>query len=424
MNPMPTKLLLLTALATGSGLTLYTFGPQTEHGAEPTASAAPATAPLPEDRAVDAGRRTLLDLAFDAASAMPVKGHGKDRSRRQHEVVKACLELDLPQTALRYADGIADWQRGEAYADYAYYCVEQGAAAAAVEPFLKRAKEIAETDSLAQAQEWRRDRVLVRIASTRALLGDTAAGRDLPTDATDSEAGKLELVFAERVQAEDLQAYVADMDGILEAGNLDQVCNTLEICARLHDRFYGDAERREMLAERVRTGYAKLPLGIRIDLLEKLTMNALGHQDPAGASALVDSIAELVESGMWSAEYRVPLLARVARLRALTGQPELARETAAKARRVFDADRDSIVGIFRCEALLPLGAAYQAMGEPQQALEVYGMAVEEGAANPNGRCRAMDLSAACRSMALEDAQPDEALLARLKEILGGLEAPW
>ena len=89
-----------------------------------------------------------------------------------------------------------------------------------------------------------------------------------------------------------------------------------------------------------------------------------------------------------------------------------------------DAERERIAPIFRASALRPIAETYQSMGDNAAALALYKRVVEEGANNKNARPRAEDLSATCRSMALNAAEPDSELWARLREISAGLCNPW
>ena len=55
----------------------------------------------------------LIDLAFESASLIPVKPHIKDRSRKQEEVILACIELGLPNKALGFIPQIENWREGQ-----------------------------------------------------------------------------------------------------------------------------------------------------------------------------------------------------------------------------------------------------------------------------------------------------------------------
>jgi hypothetical protein len=106
------------------------------------------------------------------------------------------------------------------------------------------------------------------------------------------------------------------------------------------------------------------------------------------------------------------------------GDVEHARQVAQSALGVFDTERANILGVDRARALRCIAETYQTVGDSTTALKVYERAVEEGAANPNAKPRAEDLTATCCSMALHGVEPDAKLRARLNEICEKLGDPW
>src|SRR5262245_22690723 len=85
---------------------------------------APATA---QDPPLSRGQRDLVELAFDAATAVPAYPHAKTRSKLQQDAVSACLECG--QTAFAeqlLAKSDADWRQGAGYADLAIALAARG----------------------------------------------------------------------------------------------------------------------------------------------------------------------------------------------------------------------------------------------------------------------------------------------------------
>ena len=76
------------------------------------------------------------------------------------------------------------------------------------------------------------------------------------------------------------------------------------------------------------------------------------------------------------------------------------------------------------QVLRPVAEAWMALGDEAAARRTYVLALEEGAANPNARPRAQDLSATLASMARYDVRPDESMTRRIREIREGLGDPW
>src|SRR5262245_47610007 len=142
--------------------------------APPRAHAAPATSasPVPFVQPLQPFQEELLRLAFRAASAFPLDPHHKNRARAQEVVVVGCFELGQPQLALEFANGIAGWRRGSAYADYACYCAAHGEREGAL-TWVKRAEAIVhELEADPNQQGWRRDLIVMKMARACVLLGD------------------------------------------------------------------------------------------------------------------------------------------------------------------------------------------------------------------------------------------------------------
>jgi hypothetical protein len=118
------------------------------------------------------------------------------------------------------------------------------------------------------------------------------------------------------------------------------------------------------------------------------------------------------------------LCARLAALRIRAGDVATARSELREALARFDAERHTIVDMWRAAALRPIAEAHHLLGDTTTALEIYTRAVEAGVENPNSRPRADDLCATCLSLALHDVAPDSLLLDRLTEICNDLGDPW
>ena len=124
-------------------------------------------------------QRALLELAFEAASKFPTFPHSKNRGRAQEEVLVACFELGLPKLALQFAPDTEGWRRGLAYADYAYYCAKQGVTKN-VDRYLELAEAVAsEESSDPNAQQWRIDKVRLKIARAHAAMGQLEKAEEI-----------------------------------------------------------------------------------------------------------------------------------------------------------------------------------------------------------------------------------------------------
>jgi len=384
-----------------------------------------------KDAAIEPFQIELLELAFKAASAIPEFPHIKTRCKVQADVVAACIELGQLEHARTFTDGIGNWRRGEMYAQLAFH-LAQGGKDPAVQGLLDQAEKVAlslriegedgqpEGDGEEWTdQAWRRDRIRVQIARTHALLGDEDKAALFEEGVVESESGKVDGIRAARVDEGSFDARLASLEPLFSGNDLDQAQRAFEICAQLYKHFYTDAERRARVEKTVEASEHKLPAVMRIDLWIELAGYALDHGDSEHALAIVNR-AKLIAGACTE----VRLVARLARLRYAVGDHEKAKTEADSALVLYDAQRPDLIDIYRAGVLRPLAEAYQAMGEPDVARNVYARAVEEGVVNPNSRPRAEDLVATCLSMARNGCEPDSNLKARIYEVFGNLGDPW
>jgi tetratricopeptide (TPR) repeat protein len=376
------------------------------------------------DAPLAAHRIELLDLAFRAASALPLDPHAKTRARLQESVVRACFELDQPRRALAHAERIEGWRRGIGYAEFALYCAQHGATSE-VQHYLDLAAGVADGSAkLDGAQEWPRERIRAVIAQTHVVLGHDADADGFAAGLAAAESGRVHAAKATRLDASAVDAQLKELDAILAVGDFDRARGALDTCVELFDRFYDDAARRARLVAGIQTAGKKLPIGVRIDSLTQLTERALGHDDRAGALELVETARVAIESTSWLPEDRIEWAARLAALRFAAGDRERARRDADAALQLFDGQRERIVDIYRARALRPIAEAFCAMGDTGAAAAIYMRALEEGSVNPNARPRAEDLVATCCSMARRGIPRDASLWAKAARVHDGLGHPW
>ncbi|MBL8860484.1 MAG: hypothetical protein JNK02_00590 [Planctomycetes bacterium] len=431
-------LLLATCLATLGCTESSAVAPQRDSAsaaqvdvAPGSAQAASTGAPVP---VVEPWRIEFLDLAFDVASAFPVNPHIKNRSRAQVEVVLAALEVDQPDLALRYAAGIANWRRGEALGAFAHHQARHGRLAR-VQEFLDEAQRIADGgglpadptaggDGIEVSQEWRRDRIRAWIARTYLVLGQSTRADGAAEGTIDAESVPIHAQRARSAPEAEFEAEVRRLDALVAAGSFDPLRAALGAYAELYGRFFLDAEKRALLEERVATALAKMPVQLRVDAYCALAGHALAHESASKARELLDLARAAIEAARWDAETSIPLVARVATLRARAGDREAASGEVEFALDAYAKERERIVNMYRGGVLRPLAEACVAMGDEARARAIYARALEEAVVNPNSRPRADDLVATIASMVVQGLRPDESLEKRIREIRAGLGDPW
>ena len=413
----------LLTLSAGFPLLLPTCSPGVEAGSDAVAAESARTSSPPADQPLAGFRTELLELAFEAASAMPLHPHVKNRSRAQEAVVEACFDLDQPQRALGYVERIENWRRGAGYAEYAFYCAGHGSAGE-VQPYLDQALRISEETGDENPQDWHRDRIRAKVAKTHVLLGRMDRAAEIEVALLASETGEVQAARAELASAEEFDSQVEALDRAVASGSFDLIRSALQAYAKLFDRFYEDHDRRSRVVEKLASAWTGLPAKIRIELTLDMASSALDHGDREQALELIGHAKSVLDASKWTAEHGIPLVARLAELRYRAGDEATARKELAAARARFEVERDLILDIYRAGVLRPIAEAYQAMGEAPSASKLYAQALEEGVHNPNSCPRAEDLSATCLSMALHGFEPDAELRARMLEIHAGLGPPW
>ncbi len=412
---IPLKLFFLLACST---LFLFTAGCGKQDGTDNVAHNKSGVVEPLTDKPLAVYQSELLDHAFETATSIPVAPHIKDRSRAQEKIVEVSLELDQPLLAHSLIERIDNWRRGSGYGDLAFYCARHGYTDEALQ-YLSLAIQISES-----AEDWRRDRIRVKIASTYALLGQTTQTEQFEAGGVNSESGKIAGVKAMTAGEDTFNEQMDALDALLAPGNFDVMENALKACANLFNRFYDDAGRRFLAEEKIKFSWGKLPIFKRVELLTELAGFALDHKDQTKALELINEAQEFMESARWRPEHRIALTSELVKLCFLAGDGQNARKEADAMLALFNSHRDKIVNIYRAGALRPLAEAYQSMGDTAAALAVYKRTVEEGVENPNSRPRAEDLSATCCSMALHGVEPDAELWTRIRQINDTLGDPW
>ncbi|MEM7310357.1 MAG: hypothetical protein AAF682_27015 [Planctomycetota bacterium] len=370
----------------------------------------------PTDAPLEDFRGDLLDLAADASRTISVDPHVKTRARAMENVAIACLELEQPSRALRLIQDSPNWRIGVGYGDLARYCAEHGEEELAQE-YLGLAVGVAEWPADKFGQSWRKDRVLVSISRARLALGEEAAARAAEAGVeNEAETGKVDAERAKVASDEGYEELLAASRRAFESQNFDLSRNALAVCIQLFESHYRDEERRAEIEALVKESWSKLPVTIRIDVLLELVRVALEAGDVVKASEVIEEARGVLDATGLNAEYRVPLLARIAAFRYRAGDAREARREAGAALALYNEGRTEIVNVSRAACLRPLAEAYQKMGASEEAASVYRLAIHEGFENTNVRPRAEDLLATCCSMARTGFQPDPSLWEFMRHI--------
>lgn len=383
------------------------------------------------DAPIEPFRRGLLELAFDAASKFPSRPHTKNRGRAQDLAVAMCFELEQPKLALGMAPRVEGWHRGIAYADYAW-CAAKAGNEAAVRSHIKLAEGVVDSlRSNPNGQQWRADKVHVKVARALATLGQHDQAKQMLAKVATESAGAVDddwaLTMSSRIDKMEIADARRELDGITATflnQSLGDQFTSLMLISGMHGRFFADEGLRKEFEERLFERFEKLPTKLRLDAMAPLVGHYVEHKDVPGSLEVIRKMSELMAKFSWRTEERLPQLARFAELRVLSGDVARARVELERAMVDYHESRDELIDIYRCETLRPVALAYHALGDRQRANDLLALALEEGMHNPNSRPRCDDLVETCVAMAKAAVEPSADLWQRMREIEQGLSAPW
>lgn len=359
----------------------------------------------------------LLDFGFDAVSRIPVDPHGRDRARVQEVVAVTAFREGLKTRSAAMANQIANWRKGVVFAELAVDAARSGRADSA-ETFSRYAR-----SAIAGAQQWQTDRVLAKLAEAQLVLGKQAEALETEKSFGEAEKGKVTAALAAQ-DGSDFDAVLGEADRAVVTGNFELTANALEICARLGEREDADASRWSRIMELVGRAKGKVAREIHIRAYLRLADARIARKNLAEATTLAALARSLRDEVRWTPEAELPITAEIARRIGASGDRAAGIAELEKGLASFLAREDEVADIFRAAALCAAAESFVALGERARALEVYRLAVEAGALNPNARPRAEDLALTTASLARAGIEPDPAMWKRLREIRDGLTDPW
>ncbi|WP_428387971.1 hypothetical protein [Mucisphaera sp.] len=411
--------LTLCAIA-GCQAPAHTPAPQPQQS--PHAAAQPPGTGHPPDAPIADWQTELLDLSFEAASRMPIVIHLKNRSRAQYRVIQAALQLDQPSRALTYSQGIDNWQRGAAAADYALYAATQGHADPIDQQLL-----IAEATAKLATQDWQRQYIDMIAARTQLVLGQQQAAREFRNQPIDNlYEGALDITEASLSTNDAFDQIVARLDTLLASQRYEAIINGAQAYAELFGKHYKNTERRALIEDKLRAAYQHMPGPETIDLLLSLSRVAIDHNDHDTASRLLDDAQQITEQAAWptGTQYRYQFVSRIAQARHDIHQTSTAHQLLQQLIDQYNQDEEQIVNITRADAIRAIAEGYARLGEKDQARNLYLRALEQGFVNPNSRPRADDLIDTCLSMAAANVEPNDEIWQRVRDQHARLGPPW
>lgn len=367
----------------------------------------------------------LLELAFQAASRMPVDPHIKTRSKLQEEVVNAALELGQLQRALGYSKTILNWRKGTAYASVAYHAAERGANDGAREILDLALLHVAALRADENTQDWQRDRIRSRAAQALVVLGEADRAKEVARGIDASEAGRVEAEVARRLPSNSLDDGVEGTGSLLASGQFDQIQYGLDASLRLLQRGDVDVKSTEKLITQILDSSKKLPQLLRVELQMKLADAFLSR--PSGKTRGLEFLADVrkeIERSKWLLEDRLTIDARVASLQHRALETEAAKTGILNVLERYEAGAGTIVDIYRSRVLRAIAEGLHQMGDVEASQRTFEKALIAAIQNQNSRPRTEDFCALCSSMAIRTIEPDAALWKRIRAVDAVLGEPW
>ncbi len=399
-------------------LTNFSYGSET---VEANHSAESVSAP---DQGVDTSlvvrnfQLELLKIAMSGASKFPLEPHIKNRSRAQEKVIDALIDLEQISLAQRYTEEVANWRRGLLYAKIALFYAEKKDSEKAVH-YLESAKPFIE-----DAEDWRRDRIRRTISQTYKMLGDESSASSFSSGLEPSEARKLVKTDLMISSDRDFDEQFSQMSALIDTKNFDDMLGGLDGLRYLYSENCSSAERRKLIENKVEVAVENFPVFLRLEQWTELARIAKQQGQLEAARNLARKNLEIFEKYTWKPDDEIKWLGRISALYAEVENISEARELADRAMIFYSKNVSDIYDIFRADALIEVAEAYAETGDREESLEVYREALKQSVQNPNARPTTDDLVAICVSLSINNIEPDQEMLAEIKEIESSLSDPW
>ena len=380
---------------------------------EMPATQTPASPPL-----TNLSRDDLLDLAFQISTSIPTQPFPSDRAKMQALVAQACIKNGSLIQATQYASKIEGWRQGELFAligqQYATANETQRA-----RDFAARAMEVAKNET-----DWQRERIVIETAKIYLQLGDSAKASTLLEGATQAELGKLEAARTAIVLESQLDNQADMFDKAIATKNFDLARGGIDGYLVWLDRVSQDEIRITRALKAIDDALLELPLDLQvkygIDLADHLHKNLKRDL----AILKLDKATEIFSATTFLPEDVAPLGAMIARARIRMGDESSARLLLQRLYSEYSTRREGIVNLRRATSLRALAEGFCELGDRDDAIACYTLALEEGTINPNARPRAEDLGATCISMAEYGIALTPELKNRIETIRSSLTYPW
>ncbi len=351
-------------------------------------AAATSCAPRPERRAAAAADDPLR-AGWQFACA--ITNDAKDRATCQELVALAHLVRGECDKALELGERIENWRKGVVLAEAAAVLAEKGKTNAALE-------RAGQAETLARAiQDWQRDRILVRVVKTKALLGREeevsrwsrfyGGNRDYRGEVVTYQA----LALAQQGLVTNA---LAALDGLADTTHLDVSSWRAHGYMLLAKAGHLDAAQTSNALAQAWAAAERIPGSKRWDVQMELAEAALARGEAALARMWLDGVSSNVLTGEIPAHLKAPLTAKLAVRWGVLGQAE----RLAECERVAEPLIRQLQAIEQPALFAVLGEAWARLGDHQKASTYYEHALELAGQLTNLRPRAIACVDICLSL--------------------------
>ncbi len=352
------------------------------------------------------------------ASSPRSAAHVRVRSRLQRDVAATAVELGLVDLALLQAEQIQDWRQGEVSALAAQALTRAGDRTRA------RACLDVAIEASGRAEGWMRERLCTEIALGLALQGDIEAARRYAAMAPPELTGRVEAELVAGSTPEEFELQCDAFDRAIATGSLDVVRSGIDGWFAVWARAYGDAAKCERAERAILQAMPGLPIDLQVGGQIRLAEAFAADGHPDRCLEAIGRAQVMLAEQRYAPEIFSGLVRTVALAEARHGDRTKALRDVRKALQSYETSPTLLVDIDRADYLRPLAETLFELGERDEAMRVWSLALEVGAVNLNARPRAEDLCLTQLSMVRVGAEPTERIRAVMKSIREGLKAPW
>jgi hypothetical protein len=337
-----------------------------------------------------------LDLGFQLASRIPQKPHAVDRGRSQYDVLKVYVDAGFVEHAERRASEILNWRRAAIFADIAEHYLDKKDG---VQAYAYLRKALDARSVIAGTRGWQRERVTGRVAALFAKAGDREGAVEI--------AEGLDKVVAFQAQMDELtdvsdirrlDEKLARLGKLSEAVEMEVQQAAAEGYIRVMEQLGGhfDAARFAQIKEAVYALGVKVPEPIDIRLRCKLARALQGMGENERALQVANEVDAHIRRRKLEPRFDVRLLAEIALLWHELDRDDRVVANLAKAKELNAAAKGTSIDLVRVARDLAWG--YGMCDKREDAIAAFGRAIDQAAAQRNGRPRMKLLAGICAAM--------------------------